>query len=123
VDHREIQQFRAVEAFPGIGINTVDGANYGRAQVEWTSPPLRFRQLGFPSVYLRHASLSLVATGLVTDMEDDDLRRGLFSAAAQADIRLVTLSHLNSTFSVGYGVAQMDHVPLSSQWMFSFKIM
>jgi len=123
VDHRDIQQFRAVEAFPGIGINSVSGANYGRAQVEWTSPPLRFRQVGVPSMYLQWAALSLVASGLVTDMEDPDLRRGLVSVGAQADIRLVTLSHLNSTFSVGYGVAQENHIPLSSQWMFSFKIM
>ena len=123
VDHREIQQFRAAEAFPGIGINTVSGANYGRAQVEWTLPPLRFRRVGVPSMYLRFAQLSLFATGLVTDMEDPDLRQGLVSAGAQLDVRLVTLSHLNSTFSVGYGAAQADRGPLSSQWMFSFKIM
>jgi hypothetical protein len=74
-------------------------------------------------MYLQWAALSLVGSGLVTDMEDPDLRRGLVSVGAQADIRLVTLSHLNSTFSVGYGVAQENHIPLSSQWMFSFKIM
>ncbi len=123
VDHRAIQQFREVEAFPGIGINAVSGANYGRAQVEWTSPPLRFRRVGTPSMYLRWAALSLVATGLVTDMDDPALRRTLTSAGAQADVRLVTLSHLDSTFSLGYAVAQERGVPLHTQWMFSFKIM
>jgi hypothetical protein len=123
VDHREIQQYRAVEAFPGLPINTVSGATYGRAQVEWTSPPLRFRALGVPSMYLRWASLSLVATGLLTDPEDDGLRRGLVSAGAQVDFRLVTLSHLNSTFSVGYAAARDQGLPFSDEWMFSFKIM
>ena len=123
VDHREIQQFREIEAFPGIGINAVSGANYGRAQVEWSSPPLRFRRVGTPSMYLRWAALSLVATGLVTNMDDPALRRTLTSAAAQADIRLVTLSHLDSTFSLGYALAQERGVPLHTQWMFSFKIM
>ncbi len=123
VDHRGIQQFREVESFPGIAINDVSGANYGRAQVEWTLPPLRFRRVGTPSMYLRWASLSLVATGLVTDVDDETLRRGIGSVGAQADFRLITLSHLESTFSVGYAASRERDLPFHSEWMFSFKIM
>ncbi|HVX89178.1 MAG TPA: hypothetical protein VG940_09640 [Gemmatimonadales bacterium] len=123
VDHREIQQFRDVESFPGIDINTLSGANYGRAQVEWALPPLRFRRVGRPSMYLRWASLSLFATGLATDLDETATRRTYGSAGAQADIRLVTLSHLDSTFSFGWAAAQGDGLPLRSKWMFSFKIM
>ena len=123
VDHRGIQQFREVESFPGIEINDVSGANYGRAQVEWTLPPLRFRRVGTPSMYLRWASLSLVATGLVTDVDDETLRRGIGSVGAQADFRLITLSHLESTFSVGYAASRERDLPFHSEWMFSFKIM
>ena len=60
VDYRARQQFREVEALPGIEINHASGANYGRAQVELDLPPLRFRKVGTPSMYLRWASLSLV---------------------------------------------------------------
>ncbi len=123
VDYRAIQQFREPEAFPGIPINSVGGANYGRAQVEWTLPPLRFRRVGIPSFYLRWASLSLFATGLVTDMDDAAVRRSIASAGAQVDFRVVTLSNLNSTFSLGFGAARGQGVPLRSAWMFSFKIM
>ena len=123
VDYRAIKQFRETESFPGIGINAVGGANYGRFQVEWTSPPLRFRRVGIPSAYLRWADLALFTTGLVTDVDDATIRRTMASVGAQLDVRLVTLSHLDSTFSLGFAVAQGRGVPRSSAAMFSFKIM
>lgn len=123
VDYRDIRQFRNAESFPGMDINAVGGANYGRVQVEWTSPPLRFRRVGIPSFYLRWAGLSLFTTGLVTDVDDEAARRTMGSVGAQLDVRLVTLSHLDSTFSLGFAVAGGRGVPRSSELMFSFKIM
>jgi len=123
VDYRDIRQFRNTESFPGIEINEVGGANYGRVQLEWMLPPLRFRRVGIPSCYLRWAGLSFFATGLMTNVDEETARRTLGSVGAQLDLRLVTLSHLNSTFSIGFAVAQERGVPLSSAWMFSFKIM
>ena len=89
VDYRGIKQFRSTESFPGLAINRVGGATYGKAQLEWTSPPLRFRKAGVPSAYLRWAGLSAFASGLVTDFDDDDTRRGYVSIGAQADVRLI----------------------------------
>jgi hypothetical protein len=123
VDYRAIRQFRSTESFPGLAINGVGGANYGRAQVEWMLPPLRFRRVGIPSFYLRWAGLSLFATGLTTNVDEAATRRTVGSVGVQVDVRLVTLSHLNSTFSTGFAVAQERGVPRSSQLMFSFKIM
>jgi hypothetical protein len=123
VDHRAIKQYRNAEAFPGLEINQVGGANYGKAQVEWMSPPLRFRSVGTPSAYLRWAGLSLFATGLVTDFDDEALRRSFISAGAQVDVRLVTLSHLDSTLSFGYAFAQGDGIPRRGSLMVSFKLM
>jgi hypothetical protein len=123
VDYRAIKQFRNTESFPGIDINDVGGANYGRAQVEWMLPPLRFRRVGISSAYLRYAALSLFATGLTTDIDDAAARRTLASAGAQVDVRLVTLSHLDSTFSFGFAVAGSQDSRPRSALMFSFKIM
>jgi len=123
VDHRAIRQFRDTESFPGVDINQVGGSNYGRVQVEWTTPPLRFRRAGIPSFYLRWADLSLFTTGLVTDLDQPAVRRELASAGAQVDLRLVTLSHLDSTFSFGFATAWGDGMAPSSQLMVSFKIM
>jgi hypothetical protein len=123
VDHREIKQFRNTESFPGLAINGVGGATYGKAQLEWTSPPLRFRKVGVPSAYLRWAGLSAFATGLVTDFDDAPTRRGFVGVGAQADLRLITLSHLESTFSVGVAAAAGQGIPRSSALMFSFRLM
>ena len=123
VDYRDIQQFRNTESFPGVGINSVGGANYGRAQVQWVTPPLRFRRVGIPSFYLQWADLSLFSTGLVTDVDDAATRRTLVSVGAQLDVRLITLSHLESTASLGFAVAGEQGGPRHSAWMFSFKIM
>ncbi len=123
VDHREVKQFRSAESFPGLGINQVGGATYGKAQVEWMSPPLRFRSVGVPSAYLRWAALSLFGTGLVVDPESDADRRTVGSIGAQVDFRLVTLSHLDSTLSFGGAVAREEGVPARSALMVSMKIM
>jgi hypothetical protein len=123
VDHRTVKQFRNTESFPGLEINEVGGATYARAQVEWMLPPLRFRSVGSPSMYLRWAGLSFFATGLATDVDDAALRRNLGSVGAQLDFRMVTLSHLDSTLSFGYAVAGEEGARASSQLMVSFKIM
>jgi hypothetical protein len=128
VDHRAIRQFRNPESFPGIEINSVGGTNYVRGQLEWMLPPLRFRHVGIPSFYLRWADLSFFATGLMTNVDDfvgrvARTRRALVSVGAQLDLRLVTLSHLNSTLSIGFAAAREQGVPLSSQFVFSFKIL
>ena len=123
VDHREIKQFRNTESFPGLAINQVGGASYGRAQAEWMSPPLRFKSVGVPSAYLRWTSLSLFGTGLVTDPTHEAERRALGSAGAQIDLRMVTLSHLDSTLSFGWAIAGGEGTPATSAFMISFKIM
>jgi hypothetical protein len=76
-----------------------------------------------PSFYLRWADLSLFTTGLVTDLDSDSLRRELASVGAQVNLRLVTLSHLDSTFSFGFAQAWGPSARPNSTVMFSFKIM
>ncbi|MEX0692132.1 MAG: hypothetical protein WD934_08520 [Gemmatimonadales bacterium] len=123
VDHRAHRQFRITESFPGMEINAIWGTTYGRAQVEWMLPPLRFRQVGIPSFYLRWAGLTFFGTGLMTNLDDTAVRRTVGSVGAQLDFRIVTLSHLNSTLSVGFAVAGEQGRPAESQLMVSFKIL
>jgi hypothetical protein len=123
VDYRGIKQFRTTESFPGLDINQVSGATYGKAQVEWMSPPLRFRKVGVPSAYLRWAGLTAFASGLVTDFDDESTRRSYVSAGAQVDLRLITISQFESTFSVGLATAAGQRIPRSSSLMVSFKLM
>ena len=123
VDHRDIKQFRDAGSFPGLAINEVGGSTYAKAQVEWVSPPVRFQSIGVPSAYLRWANLSLFANGLVTDVHDTAERRAFASAGAQVNLRLVTMSWIDSTISLGYAAAQGDGVPLNRAFMLSLKLM
>jgi hypothetical protein len=123
VDHRAIKQFRNTESFPGLDINEVSGSNYGKAQMEWTSPPLRFRKVGIPSAYLRWAGLTAFASGLVTDIDDEATRRGYVNVGAQADLRLITISQFESTLSVGVATAAGEKMRRKSALMVSFKLM
>ena len=123
VDYRGIKQFRNTESFPGLDINQVGGASYGKAQIEWVSPPLRFRKVGIPSAYLRWAGLTAFASGLLTDFDNESTRRGFVNAGAQADLRLITISQFESTFSVGVATAAGRKIPRSSALMVSFKLM
>jgi hypothetical protein len=123
VDYRGIKQFRNTESFPGLEINQVSGATYGKAQVEWMSPPLRFRKVGVPSAYLRWAGLTVFASGLVTDFDDGGARKSFVNVGAQGDLRLITLSHLESTFSLGVATAAGEGMRRRSALMASFKLM
>jgi len=123
VDYRDVKQFRDLSSFPGIGIDDAGGYNFGKAQMEWVLPPLRFRRVGIPSFYLQWAGLSLFTTGLVTDMDQASLRRKLVSAGAQLDFRLVTISHLESTLTVGAAMSGEVGTKPHRVGMFSFKIM
>jgi hypothetical protein len=123
VDYRAIKQFRNAESFPGLDINEVGGATYARAQVEWVSPPLRFRHVGIPSAYLRWANLSLFGTALTTDVTESSARGSYRSAGAQLDVRLVTLSNLDSTLSFGFAMASGSGIPFRRASMVSLKIL
>lgn len=123
VESRAAKQFRAAESFPGLEINQVSGANFVRGQVEWMLPPFRFRDVGIPSAYLRWAGLSLFATGLVTDLDEAAQRRTVQSLGSQLDVRLITLSHLESTLSLGYALAKGEGIPWRRALMVSLKLM
>jgi hypothetical protein len=123
VDYRGIKQFQNTESFPGLAINQVSGATFGKAQVEWNSPPLRFRKVGVPVAYLRWVGLSAFASGLVTDFDDAATRQSFVSLGAQGNLRLITLSQFESTFSVGVASAAGRGIPRSSELMISFKLM
>ncbi len=135
IDHREVKRFREPESLPGFEINEIGGNNFVRVQTEWVAPPLRFRAVGVPSFYLRWASLSVFSTALMTNVDGRDpsgrphldegkaLRQAAVTLGTQLDFRLVTLSHMNSTLSLGYASGLRRRGPDRNALMISFKIM
>ncbi|MDZ7291757.1 MAG: hypothetical protein ONB44_16095 [candidate division KSB1 bacterium] len=123
VDHLAEKRYREYYSFPGVELNAIGGTNYGKAMLEWTLPPLRFRRLGMPNFYCNWARFALFSSGLVTNVDSPKSRRELLNAGGQIDFRLVMLSHLSTTLSFGYAAAVEKNRRLAKEFMISLKIL
>jgi hypothetical protein len=122
VDRLGIKRYREYYSFPGIELNEVGGENYGKLMLEWTLPPIRFRNAGVPSLYLNWARFALFASGLKTNLDDSDISRELTNLGLQVDFRTVMFSNLKTTVSLGYAVAE-EEGETSDEFMISLKIL
>jgi hypothetical protein len=123
VDHREYRRYRNYEAFPGAGLNSIGGTNFGKIMGEWVLPPVRFRRLGGEVLYCNWAQMALFSGAIVTDFHDASARRTVGNAGAQMDFRLVLFSVLESTLSFGYAAAVEKHQRRTEEFMVSLKIL
>jgi hypothetical protein len=131
VDHLQEKRYRESYSFPGVDLNHVGGKNYGKLMLEWNLPPIRFRHLGFTSIYLRWLRTALFASALTTNFDAKQgsaplprfgVRRTLFNLGTQLDFRIVTLSRFDSFISVGYAAA-WEKNKMSKEFMVSLKIL
>jgi len=122
VDHGEVRRFREAWAFPGLEIDEVPGRTFGKLLLEWRLPPLRFRRLGVPELYVTWASASLFGGGLVTEI-GRDLQQEAWDLGAQVDLKVVLFTNLSTTLSLGYARAWREDVLSSGEFMVSLKIM
>jgi len=123
VDYQDVDRYRLYYTFPGVEINEVGGVNFGRLLVEWTLPPIRFRQFGIPSFYVRWARFAVFGSGIMTNADSKPDRRTLGTVGAQLNIRLVTFSLYKSTLSFGYAFAFEDLHKPSREFMVSLRIL
>lgn len=123
IDHQSSQRYRRFYSFPGTGLNAIGGTNYGKAMLEWATPPIRFRRLGFMNLYANWAQVNFFSSGIVTNIDDESFRQRYYNAGAQLDVKLVIFSILESTLSAGYATAwNYDNQNRSDEWMISLKI-
>lgn len=123
VDSREIKRYRKEYALPGFELNEIFGRNFVRSMIELNLPPIRFRRVGSPGFYLSWARPALFATTLVTNVDDDVLKRNVHDVGAQIDLRFTMMSRLDMTLSIGYAVGFGDGVDSADEYMLSLKIM
>jgi hypothetical protein len=123
VDSREIKRYREHYAFPGLDINEADGRTFAKSMLEWNLPPLRFRRVGGQSLFLTWARTSLFTTGLVTNPEDDRVRREYATAGVQIDFRFTLISVLDLTLSTGWARAFESGQEDRDEFMISLKVM
>ena len=123
VDHGNEKRYRDYDSLAGAEINEVGGRNFVKSAVEWNVPPWRFARLGTPGLYATWLRPAIFVTGLVTDVDDDGLRRTVGNVGAQADIRMSALSALDFTLSVGGAVAFEDGYKARREFMVSIKVL
>lgn len=123
VDRLAEKRYRSPDSFPGLGINEIGGTNFSRLLLEWNLPPLRFRRVGIPSFYLTWARTSIFTTGVITNLNHGGTSARAMNLGSQIDFRLIVLSHLKMTFSVGYAVAKRKDRNQSTEFMLSLKLL
>ncbi len=122
IDHQDIRRYREYYSFPGVELNAIGGTTYGKGMLEWTLPPLRFRRLGFTQLYCNWARLALFSSGIVANPDSKPDRRIFANAGGQLDFRLVFISSLESTLSLGYAWAFEQGQTTGTEFMISLRI-
>jgi len=132
VDYLSEKRYREYYSFPGVELNEFGGKNYGKMMLEWNLPPIRFRRIGFTSLYLRWARIALFTSAIRTNLDGQKatdfpsqfgMQRSLFNFGGQIDFRFVSFSRFNSTFSLGYASAFEENQKVSKEFMISLKIL
>jgi hypothetical protein len=123
VDYQDAKRFREEYSFPGIELNAIGGTNYGKAQVEWLLPPVRFSNFGSPGLYCNWARVSLFASALSANVDDDLRRTTTGDIGGQLDFRISFLSSFESTLSIGYAFAAEESQRLNQEFMVSLKLL
>jgi hypothetical protein len=123
VDHGDEKRYRQYYALPGRALNSVAGRNFAKGTLEWNLPPWRFTRIGRPGFYATWLRPALFVSGLATDLDDAGRSREVGSAGAQLDVRLMMLSELELTFSVGGAVAFEQGQAPRREAMISLKVL
>jgi hypothetical protein len=122
VDDKEVKRYRAFETLPGFDIDEVAARNFAKSVIEWNLPPVRFEDVGAPSLYLGSIRPAVFASVLFADM-DLGTERTVGNAGAQVDFNFTLAHRLPMTFSVGYAAGIEDWAKRDEEWLISLKIM
>jgi hypothetical protein len=122
VDDREVKRYRQFDSFPGFDINEIDARSFARAMGEINLPPIRFEDVGIPSIFLSSMRPALFAGGMEVESSAGD-DRFLQSIGFQTDWNFTIAHRLPMVLSVGYAEGFEDGERRGSEILFSLKIM
>lgn len=123
VDHADEKRYRQYYSFPGVDLNAVGGRDFVKTTLEWNLPPWRFSRMGTPGLYATWLRPAVFVGGLVTNLESAAARRTLANLGAQVDVRVMMLSELEMTLSLGGAVAVDRHGAPRREAMISLKLL
>jgi hypothetical protein len=123
VDDREVRRYREYNSFPGFEIDELSAQNFVKTVLEWNIPPLRFANVGIPSLFLSAARPAVFASAMLADLGESEYRQNYFNLGAQVDLTF-TIAHRYSMFlSFGYAQGYVDSHKYDTEWMISLKIL
>ncbi len=122
LDDGEVKRYREYSSFPGFGIDEISARDFYKTVAEWNLPPKRFRELGTPGFFLKHARPAFFISGLITD-PGKPFERTLTNIGFQVDFEFTLVHTLQMVFSVGYAAGYEHGDKHDDEWMISLKIL
>jgi hypothetical protein len=122
VDDGEVKRYREYDSFPGFEIDEIVATDFVKSVAEWNLPPLRFREVGKPSLFLSHIRPALFVGALVAD-PGEAFERTLTTVGMQLDLSFTLAHRLPMTLSLGYATGYEDGNRRDDEWMASLKIL
>ena len=130
VDVGSIERYREHYTFPGLALNDTSIAAYpggpvfGKILTELALPPLRFKRIGFPSLYGRWLKVSFFGSYLSAGSGGSNQQ--FMNGGIQVDFKMVMFSTQDVTLSFGTAIARnIKHADeeYSPEFMVSLKIL
>ncbi len=107
---------------PGFDIDQIGAREFAKVTAEFNFPPIRFKEIGSPSFYLKHIRPAAFVMGLVTDPRDS-FDREFLSAGLQLDLEFTVVHRWPMILSVGWGAGYQEGDKNDTEWMVSLKIL
>jgi len=123
VDDREVRRYRNYNSFPGFEIDEISAQNFVKTVLEWNLPPLRFANVGIPSLFLSAANPALFASAMLADLGDSEYRQNYFNLGAQVDLTFTIAHRRPLILSFGYAQGFLDGSKYDTEWLISLKIL
>jgi len=122
VDDREVKRYREFDSFPGFDINEIEARTFVRSVAELNLPPVRFEDVGIPSLFLSSMRPAFFAGALEADPANGD-RRSFQTVGVQTDWNLTIAHRLPMVLSLGYAEGFEDGEHRGGEVLISLKIM
>lgn len=122
VDDREVKRYREYDSFPGFDINEISARSFVRAVGEINLPPIRFEEVGVPSIYLSSMRTGIFLGGLYAEPAAGE-SRSFQTVGIQTDWNFTIAHRLPMVLSLGYAEGFEDGERRGSEVLISLKIM
>jgi hypothetical protein len=122
VDNRPEKRYREMEAFPGFEIDQISARRFAKLTGEINLPPIRFAEVGTPSIYLSYLRPAFFAGAMAVDDADGE-SHDYASVGGQLDLAFTFALRLPMVLSVGVGAGFADGDYQKTEIMTSLKIL